>query len=122
MIRLDFQDLLVQANFGKGAMGKNNQIEGIMNSTQRPIHEIRLGAIKATVWRNETANGIRHNVTVNRLYRDGDQWKNADTFGRDDLLLLAKVADQAHTWIFQHGQEAEKPTKSPPTRGEATEG
>ena len=26
-------------------------------------------------------------------------------FGRDDLPLVAKVADMAHTWIFQQKQE-----------------
>ena len=65
-----------------------------------PVHEIRLGAIKATIWQNETSIGTRHNVTVSRLYKDGDDWKQTESFGRDDLLLLAKVVDQAHSWIL----------------------
>lgn len=71
---------------------------------QRPVHEIRLGAVKATIWPNETANGTRHNVTFARLYKDNDdQWRQTDSFGsRDDLPLLTKVADQAHDWIFQN--------------------
>lgn len=68
---------------------------------QQPVHEVRLGSIKATVWENETTAGTRHNVTVSRLYKDGDQWKQTESFGRDDLPLLAKVVDLAHTWIFQ---------------------
>lgn len=71
----------------------------------RPVHELRLGAIRASVWQNDTAVGIRHNVTFSRLYKDGEQWKSTESFGRDDLLLLAKVADQAHTWILAQGQE-----------------
>ena len=70
---------------------------------KRPIHELRLGRIKAAVWENETENGPRHNVTIARLYRDGNQWKDTTSFGRDDLPLVAKVADMAHSWIFQHG-------------------
>ena len=70
----------------------------------KPVHEIRLGRIKAAVWRNETETGIRHNVTISRLYKDGDEWKRSDSFGREDLPLVAKVADLLHTWIFQHGQ------------------
>ena len=65
-----------------------------------PVHEIRLGAIKAAIWQNDTQNGVRHNVTVSRLYKDGDDWKQTDSFGRDDLLLVAKVVDQAHSWIL----------------------
>ncbi len=69
-------------------------------SKQQPAHEIRLGAIKATIWENETSVGTRHNVTVCRIYKDGDEWKRTESFGRDDLLLLAKVIDQAHNWIY----------------------
>ena len=67
---------------------------------KKPVHEIRIGRIKATVWENETQNGTRHNVTVSRLYKDGDEWKDSASFGRDDLPLVAKVADQAHSYIF----------------------
>ena len=71
----------------------------------KPIHEVRLGAIKAAVWKNDTENGVRYNVTLNRLYKDGDQWKSTESFGRDDLLVVAKVADQAHSWICTQAQE-----------------
>jgi hypothetical protein len=30
----------------------------------RPVHEIRLGRIRAAIWENETQNGTRHNVTL----------------------------------------------------------
>jgi len=70
-------------------------------SKQKPAHEIRLGSIKATIWENETPNGVRYNVTVARLYKDGDEWKRSESFGRDDLPLVAKVVDQAHNWIFE---------------------
>ncbi len=74
-------------------------------ANQKPIAEVRTGSIKATIWKNATENGARFNVTFDRLYKDGDKWKSTSTFGRDDLLLLAKVADQAHTRIFQLQQE-----------------
>ena len=70
-------------------------------SSQKPITEIRIGAIKATIWRNGTEDQPRHNVTFSRLYKDGDNWKSTQSFGRNDLLLLAKVADLAHSRIFQ---------------------
>jgi hypothetical protein len=66
----------------------------------KPAHEIRLGRIKATLWANSSENGTRYNVTFTRLYKDGDTWKDSQSFGRDDLPLIAKVADQAHSWIF----------------------
>jgi len=72
--------------------------------TKKPVHEIRLGSIKAAIWANDTQNGVRHNVTLQRLYKDEDEWKSSDSFGRDDLLLVAKVANMAHTWIFEQGK------------------
>jgi hypothetical protein len=68
---------------------------------QKPAHEIRLGRIKATIWENETDNGTRHNLTICRLYKDGEEWKQTASFGRDDLPLVAKVVDLAHTWIYE---------------------
>lgn len=73
---------------------------------KRPVHEVRLGRVRASIWENETDAGIRHNVTVSRLYKDGDKWKDSQSFGRDDLPLVAKVCDTAHTWIFTNrGQQ-----------------
>jgi hypothetical protein len=64
-----------------------------------PTHEIRLGLIKARIWRKQTRSGLRHTVSVVRLYRDGDVWKESCRFGRDDLPLLRLVLDRAHAWI-----------------------
>ncbi len=74
-------------------------------SNNKPVHEIRMGRIKAAIWENVTQNGPRHNVTLARIYKDGNQWKMSDSFGRDDLPLLIKVADLAHTWIYELGQD-----------------
>lgn len=71
----------------------------------QPAHEIRLGAIRATIWKNATANGSMFNVNFARLYKDGDEWKRSESFSRDDLLVLAKVADAAHTWICEQLSE-----------------
>ena len=49
---------------------------------------------------NATEDGqARYSVVFSRLYRDGDQWKTTHSFGRNDLLLLAKVADLAHARV-----------------------
>ena len=81
--------------------------EGYISMAKQPIHSIRFGYIKANIWFNQTKSGDRHNVTVARLYRDGDLWRESQHFGRDDLLLLAKALDQAHTWIMQQGVVSE---------------
>jgi hypothetical protein len=85
-----------------------------MAKQQQPVHEVRLGAVKAAIWENETQSGTRFNVTFCRLYKDGEEWKRTESFGRDDLPLLAKVADLAHTWIFSNAAEnTRQPARRP---------
>lgn len=76
-------------------------------SKKRPVHEVRIGPVKAAIWRNEGTNGAWHNVTFERIYKDGDEWKSSGSFGRDELLLVAKVADIAHTWMFENEARSE---------------
>ncbi len=66
---------------------------------KKPVHEVRLGLIKAAIWENTVGENLRYNVTFARLFKNETEWKASDAFGRDDLLVLAKVADQAHSWI-----------------------
>jgi hypothetical protein len=79
---------------------------------QKPIHEVRLGHIKAAVWKNETEAGVRYNVTFSRIYKDAEKWHSTESFGRDDLLTLGKVADQAHSWIFEQTQGEDNGSKA----------
>ena len=77
-------------------------------ANQKPVDEIRIGRVKATIWRNGPDEQPRHNVPFSRLYKDGDQWKSTQSFGRNDLLVLAKVVDQAHSRLFELPQEQER--------------
>ena len=86
----------------------------------RPVHKLRIGLIKAAIWANVTREGIIHNVTFERSYHDGEAWKSSNSFGRDDLLKLAKVADEAHSWITrQMAPNGAKPTGARPAARKA---
>ncbi len=68
----------------------------------RPVHEVRFQErICAAIWENETQNGTRHNVTVSRLYKDGENWKD---WSRASAAMISpwlpKWSTQAHSWIF----------------------
>ena len=77
-----------------------------MASNSKPVAELRIGAVKATVWENEVGGITRPNVTFSRIYRDEDQWKTTHSYGFKNLLTLAKLADQAHTLIAERNAEA----------------
>lgn len=66
-----------------------------------PVKTFRLGPIKAAVWRMK-ADQKFYGVTFARTYVDeANKYHDSDSFGRDDLPLVAKLADQAHTFIFE---------------------
>ena len=68
----------------------------------QPVEEVRIGSVKAAIWRNEGESGPRFNITFQRLYRTEDgKWQSTNSFGRDDLLVLMKVADATHTRVMQ---------------------
>ena len=76
----------------------------------RPAHEIRLQAVRAAIWQRETESGVRHSVTLERLYKDAEgRWKSTDSLGREDLLVAAKVLDLAHSWICLEAKGSESP-------------
>ena len=37
-------------------------------ANQKPIDEVRIGRVKATIWKNGTEDAPRYNVTFSRLY------------------------------------------------------
>ncbi len=71
----------------------------------KPIFEIRRGLIKVRIWQRKSKNGVRLSLTVVRLFRNGDQWKESTRLGRDDIPLVRLLLDKAHTWILNQGGE-----------------
>lgn len=63
---------------------------------------MRIGTVKAAIWENKAGERTRYNVTFSKRCRDAEgQWKTMHSFGRSDLLVLAKVADHAHSRIVE---------------------
>ena len=77
-----------------------------VTSAKLPVKTFRLGRIKAAMWENEADQKKFYNVTFARTYvDDAKNYHDTDSFGRDDLPLVAKLADQAHTFIFDRFAE-----------------
>ena len=72
-----------------------------MSLGNRPVHEIKLGRVRASIWTNgSNGQDTWFNVSISRLYRDGDKWKTSNSFGRDDLPLVSKAVEMAYAWIW----------------------
>ena len=74
----------------------------------KPAMEIRRGLIKVRIWqRRSKNNGVRYSLTVVRLFRNGDQWKESTRLGRDDIPLVRLVLNEAHSWMLMNEGQSE---------------
>lgn len=64
-----------------------------------PIHELRYGFVQASIWANGPNHELKHHVTFQRLYKDGEVEKAAKGFRTIDLPVLAFAADEAYWWL-----------------------
>jgi hypothetical protein len=65
--------------------------------------------ITATIWRNERKTGwtesegkprIWFSVTIERHYQDSSgNWQQTNSYSNEELLVVAKLADLAHTEV-----------------------
>jgi hypothetical protein len=73
-----------------------------MSDKTKPVAKIQMFPLSAAVWAKSTPKGTFYSVTFERSFKDDSgKWQTSSTFNAGDLLLLAKVADQAHTEIFK---------------------
>lgn len=72
-----------------------------MATNFKHAEEFRIGAVKETMLGNKVGNLTMHSVVFSRFYRGGGQWKTTHTFVGNSLVILAKVADQAHSFIAE---------------------
>ncbi len=69
-------------------------------STFQPIAKLSLFPITAAIWLNEKDGKSWYSTKIERRYKDeSGTWRSTDVFAPGDLLLVAKIADQAHSEI-----------------------
>ena len=54
----------------------------------------------------EIGDDAPRKVQFTALYKDGDEWRGSASFTREDLPLLAKVADQVHSYLYEQNGSA----------------
>lgn len=65
-----------------------------------PVHTIRMGMIKACIWKQQTKFGNRYHTTVCRIFKNGDLWQESTRFSREDIPLVVRVMDLSLDWIY----------------------
>jgi hypothetical protein len=74
---------------------------------RKPAKTFRVGLLSASVWENETDNGTFHSVTLERAYKDGEEWKYTNTFRLEDLCNVGFLCGLAGQFILGQQNEGE---------------
>jgi len=74
-------------------------------STSKPVQTYRLHGISVSIFANPTKvdgdDTVFHKVSIQRTYRDGDEFKTTTSFSRDDLPVVELLARRAWEWIHK---------------------
>jgi hypothetical protein len=78
------------------------------NEKQKPAAQFRAGAISVSVWERRANDKPFYTATPQRAYLDEKDtsggpdgtWKYSDSFGRDDLPVVAALLNRAFEWIL----------------------
>ncbi len=72
--------------------------------TVKPVKVFRLRGVTASVFANQAKSEGRditfHKVSVQRIYKDGDEWRTTTNFGRDELPIAQLLMSRAWEFIL----------------------
>jgi hypothetical protein len=78
--------------------------EAETSASQKPVKVFRLRGVSASIFANHGKSDGRditfHKVSIQRSYKDGDEWKQTTSFGRDDLPIVHLVLKRAWEFIL----------------------
>lgn len=71
------------------------------NTTKKPIHTLRDGALSVSIWQNDRAEGgYWYEAKPGRTYSDqNENPKTAHSFSNGDILAISELLRQAYNWI-----------------------
>lgn len=67
--------------------------------TRKPIHEVKVGKVRAAIWANQSPNGTYHCVTLGTLYKTGERWKTSSSVDLADISDAHQALQQVSAWF-----------------------
>jgi hypothetical protein len=68
-------------------------------SENTPVKRFRIGFVTASIFKNDNGERNFYSVTLQRSWKDDDEWRNSGSMGHADLLNAACVLTRAEQWI-----------------------
>jgi hypothetical protein len=62
-------------------------------TAKKPVQKFCSGAIEVAVWLKTGDKVPFYSLTMSRAFKQGEEWKQADSFSGDDVIVLTKVLD-----------------------------
>ena len=75
-----------------------------MTEGNKPVAKYRAGQVTATVWKNTKQNKAgedfdAYSVSIVKQYKDGEEWKDTNSYQPDELANIILVASEAQRKI-----------------------
>ncbi len=67
----------------------------------KPVKVCRLRGVKIAVFENKGEQGAFYKTAIQRIYREGEEWKTTTSLGRDDLPVARMLLQRAWEWILE---------------------
>ncbi|HUU16671.1 MAG TPA: hypothetical protein VMW72_05935 [Sedimentisphaerales bacterium] len=69
----------------------------------KPEKRFKCGPVSASIWaKAKTVEGEMvkfYSVSIDKAYKDGDEWKHTKSFATEDLPKVALVANEAYKYL-----------------------
>ena len=76
-----------------------------MATNQKPLHQIRIGAIRASIWEQQSGNTSFFTVSYSRSYRDRQgQWHSGHSYTEQYLSAIRDCTLEARKWMRLYRQ------------------
>ncbi len=70
----------------------------------KPEYSLKAGAIRLSIWKNQTKKGVMQSITIDRSYKDGEEFKTTNSFRPADLPLIEVLMRKAMEYLFLKGE------------------
>ncbi len=69
----------------------------------KPVHTVKLGAVRAAVWRRVGPTGVtRHSVTFERIFKSKEgAFRSMRDFNAQELVVVIKACELALSWVME---------------------
>ena len=65
-----------------------------------PEKTIRCGGIQIAIWSNETSKGTFQSITIDKSYKDKEEWKRTKSYKASDLVKIQLGISKALEYLF----------------------